>query len=218
MKKEHKNRLILLVILALLFFAYRSYLKRNPAEKDVSEDKEIIDKVEDIVTHSPLEPKSEYEGNSLANGDSPFAPIYGNGVYRDTDHSLLIKNQGSTDVVVFLVSLDNNRILRNEYVRAKSTFNMTKIPNSTCYVKYYYGENWNPTRKTKNIVTGGFDNNEQFIVSDNLNDIFTFEVEVRGNYIYSNQYEITLETIISEGNAMSRENISASDFFDTMED
>lgn len=211
MKK--KISLILMGILAIGFFAYRSYLKRNPTNKNLEEERDFVDQVENIATAGPLEPESEYEGNNLKDGDSPFDVLYGKGAYSKADNSLVIKNEGNTDVVVFLVSVDEDKVLRNEYINGNSSFEMTNIPNSTCYVKYYYGRNWNPTRKTKNVLTGGFDNGEQHVISDNPSDILTFKEEIRGDYVYSSQFEVTLETIITEGTTMSEERISAIEFF-----
>jgi len=200
-------------LVALSFFAYRSYLKRNPENRSLETEKDLISQVEDIAVSGPLEKHSEYEGNRLTDGASPFDNVYGRGRYADTQHSLRVNNRGNRDVVVFLVSENNEQIIRNEYVRAYSSFDMTQIPNARCYVKYYYGKDWNPTRMTKNIVTGGFDNDEQHIVSKDWNDIFEFRDEVRGDYIYSSNYELTLETIVQSGNSMSEERISAKEFF-----
>jgi len=213
MKHLRSPRFILVALIALGFFAYRSYLKRNPQDRSLETDKDFISEVEEIAVSGPLAKSSEYEGNRLMDGNSPFDNVYGRGIYNDTQHSLRVNNRGNRDVVIFLVSVGSERVIRNEYVRAYSSFDMTQIPNSRCYVKYYYGKDWNPTRMTKNVVTGGFDNDEQHIVSNEWNDIFEFREEVRGDYIYSSNYELTLETVVQTGNTMSEERISANDFF-----
>lgn len=213
MTNKTKSYTLLVGLIALFYFSYRSYLKRNPIEKNLEEETDVVDVVEEVITSSPLEPISEYQGNSLEDGASPFDALYGKGKYAKTSHSLTIKNTGNTDVVVFLVSLDNDKVIRNEYVRARSSFEMTNLPEATCYVKYYYGENWNPTRKTKDVTTGGFDNAEQHIISNQPNDRFTFKTELKGDYIYSSNYVITLETIHTEGTSMSEEKIRPSEFF-----
>jgi len=213
MKDNKRVLIILIAILAIVFLTYRSYLKRNPIERGLEKNKDLIDKVEEIALSGPLEKKSEFKGNSLENGSSPFDNLYGKGIYQNTQHSLTIKNQSSSDVVILLVSVDDNMVIRNEYIQANSTYNLTKLPNSTCYVKYYYGQDWNPTRKTKNVTTGGFDNNEQHIISDNPGDIIEFKEEINGEFIYYSTFELILETIIETGNTMSEENISPSEFF-----
>ena len=212
--KENKRILIILItILALGFIAYRSYLKRNPNEINLEEDKDLIDKVEEIAVSGPLSKTTEYPGNSLENGSSPFDKLYGKGIYHDTKNSLTAKNQSSSDVVIFLVSVDNHKVIRNEYIKAHSSYELTRIPNMSCYVKYYYGENWNPTRVTKDIITGGFDTNEQHIISDKPDDILEFKEEADNDYVYYSTYELILETIIEEGNTMSEKNLLPSEFF-----
>jgi hypothetical protein len=210
MKQQNKIIIWLGLIVAIGIFAYSSYLKRNPIEKDVDYDKDLIDKVEVIVAE---EPESEYLGNKLENGVSPYDELYGKGVYADTENSLTIINQGSDDVIVMLLEKAGDKMIRNEYVQAKSEYTMTKVPNSICYTKYYYGRDWNPTRKTKGIVTGGYDNNEQFVISDKPGDMLIFQVKEEGQYIYSSVFEITLETQMIEGKAMQERKLKSSEFF-----
>ena len=188
--------------------AYQSYVKRNPVEKVVDREPEFVDNVEEILLDLP---ESEYKGNSLANGASPFEVLYGPGLNSSTDHSLTIKNQGSSDVVVFLKQIDDDQIIRNHYVNANSVYIFRNIPNATCYVKFYYGNDWNPNFKTKNKVTGGFESDIQFVESPE--DLMSFEVTEDEHYIYSAQYEITLETLEIEGQTLQEKFISAAEFF-----
>ena len=209
--KQQTKTIFWLGLLALIgLFSYSSYLKRNPIEKDVDYDKDIIDKVERIVAE---EPESKYLGNKLKNGASPYDKLYGKGVYSKTENSLKITNNGSSDVIVMLIEKEGNKMIRNEYVQAKSEYNMTKIPNLMCYTKYYYGQDWNPNRKTKGIITGGFDNDEQFVISDKNGDVIKFQVIKDEQYIYSSNFEITLETQIIQGKAMQEQKLKPSEFF-----
>ncbi len=209
MKKSFISNGIWLAIIAfLIIMGYRSYLKRNPVEKNVDQEVEFVDKVETLVLE---EIKSEYEGNQLPNGDSPFDAVYGKGKYADTKNELRVKNQSGNDVVVFLKRVDNGEIIRNHYIGANSEYTFKKIPNLTCYTKFYYGNDWNPTRKIKNLTAGGFDTEEEFV--DAEKDIMEFKEFEDGNYFYSSQFEITLETIITEGQTMQERQVSASEFF-----
>lgn len=210
MKQQTKTVFWLGLIAAIGLFAYSSYLKRNPIDKSVDYDKDIIDRVETIVAE---EPESEYLGNILENGASPYDELYGKGVYSKAENSLKIINKGADDVIVMLIEKSTAKMIRNEYVQAKSEYEMTKIPNSICYTKYYYGRDWNPTRKTKGRITGGFDNNEQFVISDKLGDQLLFQVKEEGQYIYYSNFEITLETQIIEGKAMQERRLKPSEFF-----
>lgn len=211
-----KGKSITLILLSLLiigFIGYRSYLKRNPYDRSVDENKDIVDAIEATVTSGPIKKISQYYGNSLKNGSSPFDNLYGKGIYTSTKNQLIVKNQGNSDLVLFLISKQNNKVIRNEYIRAHSSFDLTQIPNFPCYVKCYYGKDWNPTRKTKGITTGGFETDEQYVVSDNPGDILYFQEEVQGDYVYYSSYELTLETTMVEGTSMSQENVKASAFF-----
>src|SRR5690606_15842227 len=114
------------------------------------------------------------------NGDSPFDLLYGKGITASTENTLTIKNQGSNDVIVFLKRLEDDKVIRNHYVKANTLYTFINIPNSTCYAKFYYGNDWNPNLKTKNEKTGGFEKNIQFV--DAERDLMTFEVTEDDRY------------------------------------
>ncbi|MCZ2845122.1 MAG: hypothetical protein O2U61_01270 [Candidatus Bathyarchaeota archaeon] len=209
MKKSVLNNGIWLAIIAfIVLMAYRSYLKRNPVEKDVDQDTEMVDHVESFVLE---EPESEFKGNQLLNGSSPFDKVYGDGQFSDNSNTLLVKNQSGSDVIVFLKTIGSEEVIRNHYIRAHSQYLLQNIPNKTCYTKFYYGKDWNPNRKVKGLVTGGFETNEDFV--DTEKDIMEFREYEDGNYIYFSQFEITLETIEVEGQTMSERKVAASEFF-----
>ncbi len=208
MKNTSKSFIWFGIIAFIAIVAYQSYLKRNPIIKDVDEELDFVDNVENIVVE---EPESEFLGNQLSNGESPFSAIYGEGLSDKNDNTLTIKNQSSSDVVVLLKRITDDKIIRNHYVQANSTFTIRNIPNATCYTKYYYGNDWNPNLMVKGVMVGGFDNNQEFV--DTNEDIMKFEVYEEGNYIYSSEFQVTLETIITEGQTMTEKNVSASEFF-----
>ena len=209
--KENKRTIILLGIIAFIaLFSYKSYIKRNPIEKDIDQKKDFIEQVETIVAEKP---KSKYNGNHLENGTSTFDVIYGKGIYSKTSNFLKVINNSSNDVVVILVRVKDEKVIRNEYIQPKSEFLMSKIPNSTCYTKFYYGNDWNPTRQAKGKLTGGFDNGEQFVISNEADDYLIFKQYTEGQYIHSSEYSIILETLVSEGNTLQEKNISPNEFF-----
>src|SRR6056297_2512544 len=115
MNNTSKNFIWLGIIAFIAVMAYQSYVKRNPVDKVVDSEPEFVDNVEEIILDLP---ESEYKGNSLSNGTSPFEILYGPGQHSSTDHSLTIKNQGSSDVVVFLKQINDDQIIRNHYVNA----------------------------------------------------------------------------------------------------
>lgn len=209
MKLFNKPQFWIATVAIILFLLYKSYLKRNPYEKDLDYQEDLVDEVEDIIE----KPVSAFLGNQLENGASPYDVIYQKGIYHNTKNSLTINNTSNLDVVVLLVENNFQKIYRNEYIRAGETFIMSRVPNSTFYTKYYYGKNWNPERVLKGQVVGGFDDNEFFSVSDEISDLITFQQYVEGDYEYYSQFEITLETYEVEGRAMSEEELNANEFF-----
>ncbi len=209
MKKPTLSKGIWLAIIAFIaVMAYRSYLKRNPVEKQVDQDKEIVDHVEEMVLNKP---ESRFKDHQLPNGSSPFDNVYGDGQFSNNSNTLLVRNQSGSDVIVFLKTVGSGEIIRNHYIQAHSQYLLKNVPDKTCYTKFYYGKDWNPTRKVKGIVTGGFDTDEDFV--DTEKDIMEFREYEEGNYIYSSQFEITLETIEVEGQTMRERKVGASEFF-----
>lgn len=208
--KESNKTVIWLVLIAIIgLLAYSSYIKRNPVIKNVDEKKDIVDEVEAII----LETKTEYSRNQLENGISPYDIIYGKGLYVDSENSLKIINESFNDVIVMLIRIGDEKTIRNEYIRSKSEYLLTNIPDGICSIKYYYGKDWNPTRKIKNFEVGGFDNDEQFMLSDQEKDLLDFKKVIEDQYIYYSSYTITLETSIVEGETMNERAISPTDFF-----
>ena len=90
MNNTSKNFIWLGIIAFIAVMAYQSYVKRNPVEKVVDRETEFVDNVEEILLDLP---ESEYKGNSLANGASPFEVLYGRRLNSSTDHSLTIKTR-----------------------------------------------------------------------------------------------------------------------------
>lgn len=161
----------------------------------------------DNSTYSkPIHMESEYKGNQLSNGSSPLDGCFGKGRYAGQAW-ITFKNSNASDAIVCLVSVSSGNTIRNEYIRAGTNFTMSKIPSGTYYMKVYYGNDWNPTKKNFCGTEGAFDSDEHFSKSDNYSDYIEIE---NSEYSYTTG-EITLYTV-ANGN-MSSESISASDFF-----
>lgn len=157
----------------------------------------------------PVTTESKYKGNQLANGSSPYDSFFGKGVYNKSHNNWIeFENGNSYDAVVCLVNASSDQTIRNEYIRAGTTFKMTNIPNGTYYIKAFYGNDWNPTKTMNNgQLKGGFDTNFHFSKSDGNNDRMTLKDD---GYQYSTG-KITLYTVVN-GN-MSQQKISETEFF-----
>jgi len=156
---------------------------------------------------------SKFKGNQLVNGTSPYDSFFGKGSYDDNSlHKIKFKAAKYSDVIVCLVNLSNNKIIRNEYIRQGETFEMTKIPDGTYYLKSIYGNDWNPNKMIfNNQVQGAFDTDLSFSKSDDITDRFLFSQKKTADGISYATYEVTLH-LVKHGN-MESERINENEFF-----
>ncbi|MGD9487147.1 MAG: hypothetical protein AB7W47_03955 [Calditrichaceae bacterium] len=151
---------------------------------------------------------SKYRGHQLKNGDSPFNNYFGKGIYNKNNENWIQVETDQYDVVVCLVDYSSERTIRNEYIRARSTFQMTNIPNGTYYIKGFFGKDWNPTKYINlGKIKGGFDTDVHFSKTSGSNSIFTLQDD---GYQYST-IKIILYSVI-DGNTQQT-NINEDEFF-----
>ena len=169
----------------------------------------IDDEPETKSTFEYYEKPSKWKGNQLKTGDSPYNQYFGKGVYdKNYENRVKIHNGQGTDVVVCLTQYYNpNRTIRNEYIRAGESFEMTSIPNGTYYLKSFFGNDWNPDTLFMGKVHGFFDTKAGFSKSDGYSDLLKIE---QNNYEHS-IYEITLYPV--SGGNMESKSINANEFF-----
>ena len=141
---------------------------------------------------SPIE--SQYLGNQLQNGESPFTGCFGKGVY-DGNATLTIENGGETDAIVCLYSIVEGRTIRNEYVQKNSSFKMTSIGKGDYKIRVFSGNNWNPELENNCGTKGNFESDISFTEFDGVEN---FE---------DSEYGYTIATItlysVAGGNASS---------------
>lgn len=155
---------------------------------------------------TPLKTESEYKGNQLPNGASPFDRCFGKGKYSGQAW-IKFDNSNSSDAIVSLVNVYSEKVIRNEYIKAGSTYKMSNVPTGTYYLKVYYGNDWNPTKTNFCGTLGAFDSDAHYSKSDNPKDYIEI---VNGSSGYST-WTITLYSVLN-GN-MSTEPTNESDFF-----
>jgi hypothetical protein len=123
------------------------------------------------------------------NGDSPYDQLFGRGVYqKGSSHSLVIKNQSDHDVVFCLVSVKTGKTIRNEYVRAHSSFEMTQIPEGVFFSKQLVGKAWDEYADVGGYYLGNFQRERMFSKSDDPEDFLDFRDE--SHWV---EFTITLE-------------------------
>jgi hypothetical protein len=147
--------------------------------------------------------ESEYKGNQLKNGSSPFDACFGKGIYSG-NATLTIKNGASSDAIVCLYSTSSGRTIRNEYVRKNTSFKMDNIAQGYYKIRVFYGNDWNPNLENSCGTKGNFESDVSFSEFDGTE---YFEDSYDGYTVAT----VTLYTV-SGGNA-STSPISQSDFF-----
>jgi len=175
-------------------------------EVKMNELQEGLKELQKILPPDKYEKISKYRGNQLKNGESPFDDCFGKGIYSQ-DAWLKFDNSNKSDAVVCLVRSYDQKIIRNEYIRAGAKFEMSKIPSGTYYIKVYYGNDWNPNKKNFCGTNGAFERNESYSKSDKIGDYIKIENTDR-SYTTGT---ITLYEV--ENGNMSSENIDEEDFF-----
>ncbi|MBO9204208.1 MULTISPECIES: hypothetical protein [Niastella] len=154
----------------------------------------------------PIKTESPYKGNQLKDGASPLDGCFGKGRYAGQAW-INFDNSNASDAIVCLVNVMTGTTIRNEYIKAGSSFKMTNVPSGTYYLKVYYGNDWNPKLENFCGTKGAFESDVHFSKSDNYSDRITVE---NSDYSYTTG-SITLYTV-ANGN-MSTKQTSESDFF-----
>ena len=182
-----------------------SPLNSNPSStKDYSSSNDNTTSSNTYTT--PIKTESQYKGNQLVNGSSPFDRCFGKGKYSGQAW-IKFDNSNASDALVSLVNVNSEKTIRNEYIKAGSTYKMSNVPTGTYYIKVYYGSDWNPTKINFCGTTGAFDSDEHFSKSDDSNDY----IEISNSASGYSTWTITLYSV-ANGN-MSTQPTNASDFF-----
>ena len=155
---------------------------------------------------TPVETESKYKGNQLPNGSSPFDGCFGKGKYSGQAW-IKFDNSNASDAIVCLININSEKTIRNEYIKAGTSYKMSNVPTGTYYIKVYYGNDWNPTKNNFCETFGAFDSDEHFSKSDNPNDY----IEIVNSSSGYSTWTITLYSV-ANGN-MSTQPTNESDFF-----
>lgn len=142
-----------------------------------------------------------------SNGFSPYDKYFGKGVYNNSaDNTIYVKTPANRDIVFLLVDVYSKKVIRNEFIRAGTTFDLTGIPYGTYSFKYFSGNKWSDDYPVNNgKYKGGFTKNNSFSKSDKWSDNMTFE---RGYY---GSYTLSLTEVV--GGNLETESTTEDDFF-----
>ena len=170
---------------------YESLIKDSPP---INSDK--------LRTHTP----SEWSGNQLNNGDSPFKFCFPE-ERIDGISWIECRNRNDLDAVVCVVDVYTESVIRNVYIKAGNIFRIENIPVGEYKIKAVFGKDWNPNLKSFCGETGFFEKRVSFTTSDRTSDI----LKINNNENSYSTYTITLYEIFN-GN-MSQREITESEFF-----
>ena len=156
-------------------------------------------------TYEP--PVSKFAGNQLKNGASPLDNCFGKGRYAGPAWVNFKNDNSDTDAIVCLARTRDNKVIRNEYIKAGTSFRMSRIPAGGYYLKVFYGKDWNPTRRSACGTKGYFDSDQRFSESRAESDLVNIEVSNRS-------YTTGTMTLYSvAGGNMAQQPIDANEFF-----
>ena len=117
------------------------------------------------------------------NGFSPYNSYCGLGVYDNSaQNTISVTAPEQADMVIFIKDISSGKKIRNEYIRANTTFSLTGIPYGNYKFIYLYGSEWSSTANFKeSVAKGNFMNDKGVGKSDDAID-FEFRTGYKGTY------------------------------------
>lgn len=161
------------------------------------------------------EPEAEisYINNYLATGSQPYADRYGwNGRFEEC--AITVVSSADQDVVVIIKKWDKSGpVAGHAYIRKESSYTINLHPG-TYQAFFYRGIGWDPNKKRKNGLTGGFVSGENYGAAPvrTLNvktDVYEEANEIVTQYMYD---AITYSLSTLNGN-LSLKTVNENDVF-----
>lgn len=186
--------------------AFQQYIKDFPKGahvKDARQQIATIRRAEEAEKEAQrrAEEAKKYANNSLTTGSQPYANVYGRNSYSG-NCAITVRAGSGTDVVVIVKRNNSNgRVVGHAYIRKGSSYTINLDPG-TYQAFFYYGNGWNPNRKLSNGLTGGFTSNEQY----GKDSPTTLSYRYSGDYIYYDQIEYSLQSVVGGNFRMSGSN------------
>lgn len=95
-----------------------------------------------IDINSIYDPYKVLSPVNLKNGDSPFSKCFKEGIDKRNNSRLIVHNQSKSDMVFLLKDVKSGKIIRNEYINAKTNYKLRYIPNGEYKMIQIYGDCW----------------------------------------------------------------------------
>ena len=211
--------LIALVILVLVILAIAAFSGGSSPSSSittptstgvaaVTPESKAVPSTPDNTPSPTYEPEvSKYSGNQLKNGSSPLNNCFGKGRYSGPSWIEFRNDNNGTDAIVCLARNSDNKVIRNEYIRAGTSFRMSHIPAGSYYLKVFCGRDWNPTRPSACGTKGYFDSKQRFSESREKGDL----ILITNNGRSYTAGTMTLYTVA--GGNTAQQSIDAGEFF-----
>ena len=201
-KKDRYKKIILIFIALLFFIGLYTKNARTPAPS--SPISVIPNSIENntiqTTKNTPTQAKDPKTYFSLPNG----SVLSQNSFYLNGLGELKIKNGGSLDAIAKLVNTALNKSVFTVYIKANSTYTISKIKDGNYKLFFNLGNDWDTEIKAFTVNSG-------YKVFEELFNFTTREYE-EGNYINTkySTFEVTLNPVIG-GNAET-ENVNPAEF------
>ena len=112
-------------------------------EKDSLANIELQDLIDlcNMKKKLPTIGNKNYVTYTPSNGFSPYDKYFGKGVYNNSaDNTIYVKTPANRDIVFLLVDVYSKKVIRNEFIRAGTTFDLTESLRTYSF-KYFSGIN-----------------------------------------------------------------------------
>ncbi|QEM03147.1 hypothetical protein DIU31_006275 [Mucilaginibacter rubeus] len=194
---------IIIIIVIAIIIAIANGQKNSSTAVSTAADSVMTDSSATILDSSktsvvtPPAPVSQWAGNSLKTGASPYNSCFGIGSWNGNAW-IKFTNDNSVDAIICLVDSLSNSTIRNEYIRAGAVFKMKQIPAGMYYIKVYSGNDWNPGLQNGCGNTGAFEKSPNYSSSIGVYNA----IEITDDGVQYSTYKIDLSKIINSNPAI----------------
>lgn len=160
MKGSDKIIIGILACATFIYYAWRCDGNEKGSEIELDSQKASGEN----ATISLTDAESKYIHNRLTTGSTPYAELYGKNYKCPQSQCSGIKVTAPKESDIVVIIKSNNMdgdVISHGYIRANETYQFD-LPKGTYQTFFYYGSGWNPNKKMKNGVKGGFIKDEVY--------------------------------------------------------
>ncbi|MFH1712786.1 MAG: hypothetical protein ABH896_01175 [Candidatus Jacksonbacteria bacterium] len=200
--KQNRYKIFILVFIALLFFIglYTKNARMPVPSTPISVIPKNIENYPIQTKDTSIQAKDPKTYFSLPNG----SVLSQNSYYLNGLGELQIKNGTSLDAIAKLVNTTINKSIFTVYIKANSTYTLSKVKNGNYKLFFNLGNDWDTEIKAFTV-------NSSYEVFEDLFD-FTIKEYEEGDYIRTkySSFEVTLNPVI--GGTAETKNVNVAEF------